>query len=334
MKIKRYKEQGKTIEDDLIKLISKGVEKIDIISPLNNKEFLFKWVLEYEIAKGKRILYILSSEEGLDKVKSFINKEYLNYLGNISSKETKGKINLCTYNMALYLNETYDIVIYDEVNSRPHLRKNIEKTIDKLCCSYGTKIAYSFERIFNSDNFLVFLGNGSFQPVVEPRIIQTRVNIEEEIPLNVYEYLLWSIKMGRKIIIYTPSDEKVDKVYDYINGIKDRLTDNIFKKKSGEENRKQVSKFIVASMGIMITNDFKETFQGIYSTNIMLFFADDRSFTYMDLVYISSKINGFFPKDREEVLFVCNVETEDMNKCRDALREINKEAWSQGIFRL
>lgn len=334
-KNRKNKRHSPTIEDSIIKQISKGVEKLNIISPLNNSEFIFQRVFDYALKKDKNILYILSSEEGIDKLKSDIGKDNLNYLGDINSKKGKGKINLCTYNMALYLNETYDLVIYDEVNSRPHNNQTvIIKVMEKLCNSYGTMIAYSFEKIFEKENVLFTFGKEINSPIVEPRIIQTRVNLEEELSLNVYEYLVWSIKMNKKVIIYVPCEEKVDKVYDYLEVIKDRLIENIYKKKNSEDSRKQISKFIVSAIGIIVTNDFNETFEGVHSTNIMLFFADDRTLTYKDLVYISSKINRFSQNQREEILFVCNEETENMNKCKDALRELNKEAWSQGVLRL
>ena len=46
-------------------------------------------------------------------------------------------------------------------------------------------------------------------PIIEPRVItRTRINLNIDIPLVVFDYLNWSIMSNRKVIIFFTPDEK------------------------------------------------------------------------------------------------------------------------------
>lgn len=327
---KTKKNSKKSAEDKILESFIKSVHKINVISPLNNKSSVFNKVLECAIREGKKVLYIINKDkETLD-----LSKNVVNYIDSPVDKINKYKINMCNYNIALYIEEKFDLIIYDEINSRPmYSNESICKLMNSLCSSYGTMISYSVESIFKNGLTIYNLKEDFRTPIAEPRFITTRINLEEEIPNGVYEYLKWSINSNNKIIIYVPDKDKVDKVYKNLNEIKSKLTVNLFRRRSDDPGRKRLIKFLLAEEGILITDDFSEEYIGLKAVNIMVFFADSNTFNYKDLVYISSRVNRILKNTKEEVIFISNNETDNMDRCRSILRELNKKAWEEGFFK-
>lgn len=327
-KAKRFSK--KSVGDKILDSFMKRVHKVNVISPLNNKASIFNKTLEFGVKERKKILYIINKDrEVID-----LSKDMVNYLNTANDAAKVGKINICNHNIAFYLEEKFDLIIYDEINSRPmYSRESIYKLMNSLCNSYGTMITYSIEVVFNGELAIYNLKEDLNNPIVEPRFITTRLNLEEVIPNGVYEYLKWSINSNNKVIIYVPQKEQVDKIYKNIHEIKESLTNNIYRVKSDDPGKKRFIKFLLAEEGILITDDFNKEHIGLKAVNIMVFFADSNIFTYKDLVYISSRINRVLKNTKEEIMFICNSETEDMDKCRGILRELNKKAWEVGYFK-
>ncbi len=327
---KTKKISKKSIEDKILGSVMKKVRKINVVSPLNNRAAIFNKTLDYAIAEGKKILYIINK----DKDAIDLSAGLANYIDDPYCEAVVGKINICSHNVGIYLEEKFDLIIYDEVNSRPmYTRESISKLMCSISGSYGTMITYSIEPVFRSGITIYNLKEDLECPIAEPRFISTRVKLEEGIPNCVYDYLKWSINTNNKVIIYVPHKEQVDKIYKGLKDIKDNLTSNIYRVKSDDSGRKRFIRFLLAEEGILITDDFNEEHIGLKPVNIMVFFADSDVFTYKDLVYISSRVNRVLKNTKEEVMFICNNETEDMDKCRSILRELNKKAWEQGYFR-
>jgi late competence protein required for DNA uptake (superfamily II DNA/RNA helicase) len=337
--IKPHREVGKIsrkpIEDMILDGVKERLHKINIISALNNKEQIFNKVFNWCFKENKKILYIINTDIEDVKILGLINRSLINCIEGENDISYTGKVNICTHSRALYLKEKFDFIIYDEINSRPrYSRESINKIMKHACNSYGTMVSYSMEPIFNKELTLYNLRKDRQVPLVEPRVIVTRMNIEEEIPMGVYEYLKWSINTNRKVIIYAPDDKKANNVYKCLCNLEDKLTKNIFKNIIGVNNKKELSKFLLSEYGILVTNDFNENYSGMHPLNVMIFFADDDSFDYKDLVYISSKVNRRTMFEGEEVIFICNNETKHMDRCKNILRELNKRAWEEGVLKL
>lgn len=325
----------KSIEDTILDGAKKKLHKINIISALNNKKEIFNKLFNWCFKENKKILYIINTDIEEVKILGLINRNLINSIEGEKDIAYKGKVNICTHSRALYLKEKFDFIIYDEINSRPrYSNESISKLMDYVCNNYGTMISYSMEPIFHNELILYNLRKDKQVPIAEPRVIVTRVNIEEEIPMSVYEYLKWSINTNKKVIIYAPNDEKTDKVYNYLSNINHKLTKNIFKDVEGKGDKKELSKFLLAEYGVLVTDNYNENYYGIHPLNVMIFFADNDNFDYKDLVYMSSKINRRSMADREEVIFLCNSETEHMDRCKNILRELNKRAWEEGVLKL
>ncbi|MEG1870597.1 MAG: hypothetical protein RR192_01200 [Peptostreptococcaceae bacterium] len=328
------KVSNKPIEERILDGIMRNLNNINVISSLNNKTPIFNEGFNWCLKEKKRILYIINLDRKDVDILGIISKGLINYIDDKNSRVHSDKINVCTHNRALYIDEKFDLVIYDEINARPrYSRESIINVMNYRCNNYGIMIGYSVELIFGNELTLFNFKKHKQIPIVEPRIITTRMNVEEEIPMGVYEYLEWSINTNRKVIIYVPDNEKVDRIFKYLHHIQDKLTRNIFKKKIGKFDRNDISEFLASDYGILVTDDLNENYT-IHPVNIMVFFADSIDFNYKDLIYISSKVNRLSMTEREEVIFLCNCETENMDKCREILRELNKKAWEEGFLKL
>lgn len=323
-------------ENSILDYVKIGNEAINIISPLYNKSNIFAGLFNWCIKENKTVIYIVNNEIGIQVFNDIYGGTFFeNICLSEKSNNMKKMVHVSTYNMALYYRETYDVVIYDEVNSRTTNNKmTIISLMEKLKNSYGLMIGYSFESIFDREPTIYNYDNSHKLPLVEPRIMATKVTLEKEIPNNVYEYLRWAITMGRKIIIYVPIANKINSVYKSFLIIKNMLGCDIFIQESNNDDRRQVGKFLNSSKGIIITNDFYEDYKSPYCTDIIIYFSDCNTVTYKDLVYITGRASRKGNGLEEEVLFLCNSETEAMEKCKSIFRELNKGAWSQGLLKL
>jgi late competence protein required for DNA uptake (superfamily II DNA/RNA helicase) len=172
------------------------------------------------------------------------------------------------------------------------------------------------------------------RPLIEPRIINTRINVNEDLPLVVYDYISWSIFSGKKVIIYVPDDEKVENISNYLLNFKDQLTKNIYIYKRTQKNKNVIEKFKVSVKGIIITDCFEQEEMELQEVNVMVFFADNELFDYKKLVYLTSRANKCLSESREEVIFLSNETSEEMDKAKDILRELNRKAWEEGFLNI
>ena len=106
---------------------------------------------------------------------------------------------------------------YETVNLEIKNRNQIIEVLEHLFLYCNKLIIYSIEKLTPSGEVLDVLALNRKQPFVEPRYITTRVNLEEEIPYRVYEYIEWFKKNCEKAIILLPNEKKVNKIYENFN---------------------------------------------------------------------------------------------------------------------
>lgn len=325
------------IEDKLLNHLRKKVEKINVVSFFYNTPRIFQKVISYALAHKKTVLYITNElRDNISLVNHFTREGYkFNYINYEFEGVSKDKINICTHNRALYLREKFDLIIYDDINSIPiHQKESIIRLLENLCNSYGTIITYSIESIFEDNITLFHPISNNGRPLIEPRIINTRINVNEDLPLVVYDYISWSIFSGKKVIIYVPDDEKVENISNYLLNFKDQLTKNIYIYKRTQKNKNVIEKFKVSVKGIIITDCFEQEEMELQEVNVMVFFADNELFDYKKLVYLTSRANKCLSESREEVIFLSNETSEEMDKAKDILRELNRRAWEEGFLNI
>ncbi len=333
----RFKKKDKfekgLVEDKLLQFYKEKKEKVNIISFLGNKRKVFNDIISIALKESKKVLYITTEVSNSIDI---LNKFKINILSTKLTSSHSNKVNVCTPSEALYLTDKFNLVIYDDINSYPLVSKeSIGKIMKRLVSSYGLMIAYSIEPIFDNESILYCTHDKYIKtPLIEPRIITTRLKIEEDIPMVVYEYLLWAINSNSNVLIYVPSEEKGEKIYNYLLNIKEKLTEKIFLSNAPIESNSSIKKIMNKEGFILVTNNFKMDYPTLKKLNIMIFFADNYRFNYKELVYLVSKVKMDINSNRQEAIFLCNDENEHMDKAKDILRELNKRAWDEGALKL
>ncbi|WP_243186804.1 hypothetical protein [Clostridium muellerianum] len=308
--------------------------------PYNSAEIFIK-VIMYYVLNNKKIAYITNETSNkvdvIEKIKKYT--EFRNYAYLRGSKIQSSALlkvgnlyNICS------LREKFDLIIYDDINSFPI--KNAHETVNFISkiSKYNTKvITYAVESILRSQKEFLLPVKDNKNPVIEPRTILTRIDINKDIPFMVYDYLKWSISCGRKVIIYVPDKEKVQKVHVYVKRYCLSFTKSVmklYKENDYNINKRIINNFEKIKNSIVITNSFYEVFSNIKNTDIMVYFADNPEFDYKKLIYLCASVGRSERDLKGEVIFLANEETEDMEKAKNMTRNFNKEAWEMGLLKI
>jgi len=327
------------ISKDILRCILNGEKRIDVISAFYNSSDIFlKTIITYANEK-KNILYITNEDERSIEIIYFINNfsnlsQYI-YPVETNYSSVNEYLHICNHENALELQEKFDLVIYNDIRSFPKYNKQqIRKILLKKCKAQGTAIAYCIENVLNEGTTIMFPLKNTNIPIIEPRIITTRINLSIDIPLVVYEYLNWSIISNRKVIIFTPDEEKAIAVFEYLSNFKKKLSENIFLFISKKSDDAIQIKFMNKDKGIIVTNDFEENCLEFHSVNVIIYFADDIKFNHKQLLCLSSKVGRHENSLRGEAIFLANVETVQMEEAKNIARKFNEKAWERGLLNI
>jgi len=327
------------VSKEILKCALDGNRRIDVISAFyNSSDILLETIIAFA-NKKKDILYITNEDERCTDISYFINKfsnmgKYVYYVdANYSSQ--KEKIHICNHEDALKLEGEFDLVIYNDIRSFPKYNKQqIGRIILKTCKAEGIAIAYCVEDVFDQGSTIMFPLKNTNTPIIEPRIITTRINLSTDIPLVVYEYLNWSIISNRKVVIFTPDAQKATAVFEYLSILKEKLSENLFLFIAGKSDDYIKLKFMSKERGIMVTNDFEESSVKFHFIDVIVYFADDEKFNHKQLLCLSSKVGRYESEDRGEAIFLANAETEQMDEAKSIARKFNEKAWERGLLNI
>ncbi|MCB2293194.1 hypothetical protein LGK95_06625 [Clostridium algoriphilum] len=327
------------ISKEILKCQINGKKRIDVVSAFYNSSDIFLRTIISYVNDKKNILYITNEDERCIDIIYYINK--FSNLGQYTySTETNyisvnEYLHICSHENALKLKEKFDLVIYNDIRSFPKYNKQqIKKILLKMCKVDGTSIAYCVENVLSEGNTIMFPLKNTNIPIIEPRIITTRINLSMDIPLVVYEYLNWSIISNRKVIIFTPDEEKANAVFAYLSNFKKKLSENIFLFISKKSDESIKVNFMNKDKGIIVTNDFEETYLEFHSVDVIVYFADNIKFNHKQLLCLSSKVGRYENTQGGEAIFLANVETVQMDKAKTIARKFNEKAWERGLLNI
>lgn len=325
------------ISKEILKYSLEGKKRIDIVSVFyNSSDILLEVIIAYANEK-KDILYITNEEEASIDIIYFINKfsnlgKYV-YSPETSYSSVNEYLHICNHENALKLHEKFDLVIYNDIRSFPkYSKQQIKSILLKMCKGESIAIAYSIENVLGDSDSISFPLKSNKIPIIEPRIITTRINLSMDIPLVVYEYLNWSIISNRKVIIFTPDEEKASAVFEYLSNFKAKLSENLFLFISKKSDATIPIKFMNKTKGIIVTNDFEESYLEFHAVDVIVYFADNIKFNHKQLLYLSSKVGRYENIQRGEAIFLANALTMQMDKAKNMAREFNEKAWEKGLL--
>ncbi|MBU3093258.1 hypothetical protein K2F40_12245 [Clostridium sp. CM028] len=327
------------ISKEILRCSLNSKKRIDVVSMFyNSSDILLETIIEY-VNEKKNILYITNENQRSIDIIYFINK-FSNLGQYVYSPETNyGSVNeylhICNHENALKLQEKFDLIIYNDIRSFPkYTKQQIKKVLLRMCKANSVAIAYSVENVLSEGTPIMFPLKNNNIPIIEPRIITTRINLSTDIPLVVYQYLNWSIISNRKVIIFTPDEEKTIAVFEYLCNFKEKLSENIFLFISKKSDANIKVKFMNEDEGIIVTNDFEESYLEFHSIDVIVYFADNDKYNHKQLLYLSSKVGRYESIQRGEAIFLANVETVQMDKAKNIARKFNEKAWERGLLNI
>ncbi len=311
---------------------------LNIISPPYNTSLILIEAIMKFIDEGKNVLYITGeTEKNIEsilyfrKYTKFRNYTYLRNGAIISNSN----LNFTCYSKAVTVHKKYDLVIYDDIRSYPRYSNyEILDIVNKCCSDTGKIIAYSIARIFNRSEEIVIPIRNDKMPIAEPRVITTRIDVNKDVPFVVFEYIKWSISVGKRVIIFVPDDSKVFNVTSYIYKYFKSITHNIFFYSMNDKSAKVIKEFQKYKDSIVVTDDFDAICDRDDSKNIIVFFADENYYDYKKLVYFCGRTGKGDMVNRGEVIYLAREENKEIDLAKKITRGFNKMAWEKGLLSL
>lgn len=318
-----------------------GEQFLNVITVPHNSSLIFTKAINSYISEGKKILYITNEREEyidiLSNMRKYTSSKSYTYLRSPKIELQKNLV-VCNYKNALKIDNKFDLVIYDDIRSSPIYSKyEIIDVMARNCKDRGKLINFSIESIFKNKREIVLPVYENRMPIIEPRVINTKIDLNNDIPYNVYDYLRWNIEYEKKVIIYVPNKDKLISVFRYLSVYFKDLNRGLLYFSKDSEDSKILFNFMKMKMGIIITDDFKEKTYSISKDkriNEVVFFANDRVFDYKKLVYFCGETASIKRNIMRELIFLGNEETGDMDKAKSIIRNFNKEAWEKGLLNI
>ena len=318
------------------KWYNKQSKILNITTNPYNTTLIFIDIIKLLIEENKRVLYIWNGEKCNNEIIKELKKEGLEFKYSCN-KEKNGSESLAFINFKDIecIKEYYDLCIIDDISCYSTLSKEELRCGLEYVYIYCKRIiSYSIEKIVRMGTNLELIDLVRSKVFVEPRIITTRVKLDEDMPYTLYDYLVWFKNNNRKVIIYAPSEEKVNKIYNYyteeikIKGV------NIIKLLKGETKKEIENISNIKDRSIfIITNFIKEYSIYTESIDIVALFADEKFYNHKKILYFCADVGkNSNSKSVGEVLLVSKDISEDMYLVKDITRRYNKNRWEKGLL--
>jgi len=307
-----------------------------ITLPHNSADIFVKTIFRY-IIENKKVLYITDEKDNIQLIESIKRKSEFRGYTHLRNPFSNLDSNLVISNFKTSenLEREFDLVIYDEINSVPmHENDSILNLVEKVSHGSSKRIFYSVESIFPNKNEIILPVKDRKVPMIEPREIITRIDINKDIPYVVYDYLKWSINNNRNVLIYVPSEEKVERVYKYIYKYCLDISSNISFFIKDKSDIKIIVNFYKRKKAIMVTDEFSMAAESLTNTDIMVYFANDEVFSHKILTHLCSRVARTERDSRGEAILLCSEKNENIEAAKEIARNFNKEAWERGFLKI
>ena len=298
-----------------------------------NTSIIFSSLINKILYDNGKILYVWCCSDK-DRVKKR-KREYYNILiGEQEKKHIGDNIKFITIDELIDVYDDFDLVIFDDITIFSSISKEkLRESVEEVYWKSKKIIIYSSEYIFPIGNKmeLVYLLNNV--PIVEPRFVLTRIRLEQDIPLALYEYLKWFKKNKKRALIIVPTEYMLNKVYNnYYHTLKD--DDIRVVKYTKEQNFRFVEDILegYSDTVFIITNSIGNYINYIDDLNIVMLFSDDELYTYKDIIYLCGSLKvtkEFLP----EILLVSKEISQDMDKSKDITRGFNQSLWERKLLK-
>lgn len=301
--------------------------------PFNSIE-IFSNIINKVLYENKKILYIFCNEEK-DYIKVRINEIYKFLDNTISSKQLESNIHFVTIGDIEETGESYDLAIVDDISLFSKISNEyIRESIENIYWKSSKVIIYSSEYIFPMGERIELPYILSDEPMVEPRLMSTRIRLEENIPISLFEYFKWFKESKRIVLLVVPSEEKLNKVYNHYYEVLRDLDIRVVRYTKNQDFKfiKEIIDGYSDSLFI-VTNNCGQYMNNILNVNIIILFADDIYYSYKKLVYMCASLDNS-REIQSELIMVSREVSQDMDCAKNITREFNKSLWEKQYLKL
>ena len=309
---------------------NKKVKTLSIIAPPFNTLLIFEKLIVDIVKRHGKVLYIWGEDGENKEILDMIRKYATIDITHSAMEEGEGlnNINQVNYKNVEKIIGNYELTIFDDISVFSRISKQAI-AVKYLWISHLSNkvILYTVDRAITIGDTIEMAHTYKNFPFVEPRVLSTRIDLKQDIPYMVYDYLKWFLDKNKNAIIYVPDEESLNIVYEYYsNKLKIQDTKVICISKN-EKISRNILKIKDRSV-IIITDWLEYEIESYKVENAIVLFADSKKYNYKKLIYICGKI-GAVNRKLPEVLLVANEITEDMNKAKIIAQGFNKKVWDR-----
>ena len=296
--------------------------------PFNTVD-IFSNIINKVLQENRKVLYVFCSGE-----KEYI-KERVNYIYEfideaINIKQLDKNLHCITISNIENISEDYDLVIIDDITLFSKISNEyIRDAIENIYWKSKKIIIYSSEYIFPIGEKIDLPYMLSEGPIIEPRLMNTRIRLEENIPLSLFEYFKWFKENKRIVLIIVPSEEKLNKVYNHYYEVLRQLGIRVVRY-TKNQNFNFIKEIIdgYSDALFIVTNNCGQYMNSIVNINIIVLFADDIYYSYKKIVYMCGSINST-REIQSELIMVSKDISQDMDNAKSITREFNRRLWEK-----
>ena len=302
-------------DNEIINLVSHPFYDLKLISLFLKNQFIEK----------SRVLYITENEE-------YVLKQFIKYGVNYNEL-----ITFTTPFSTIDNKIKTDLIIFDDINGKSTIEdSSIIPMLKGVSCR--KKIILSMKELVKYNKMHIM--NDKLTYFKEPRSIQTKIDLNNDMPHVIFQFIEWFMLNKSKVILITKDLFSSKSIYGYMKkyvSLSPKLN-NLFiytdyKSFKDFDNNAKADSYVYITSKV-----FLEEFQDIIykdkkhmeNFNILVFFASDKAFNYKNLLHICGMYN--FLKDcKNEVIFVSNEENNDILTAKKISRNYNKKIWEWGL---
>lgn len=312
---------------------TKKTKVLNIKTRPYNTSYVFSNIINRVLSDGGKILYVWCNTE-IQNYYIYKEKFYSTLFEGKTNCEFNKNIDFIIIDEVAKVEEDYDLVIIDDISKFSKVAvEDIRDAVEAIYWRSMKIIVYTCEILFPiGEKFeLVYLPDTNL--MVEPRIINTRIRLDQDIPLTLYEYFKWFKETKKKVVIVIPSEEKLNKIFNYYyRTLKDDQI-RVVRYVRGQSFHyiKEITDGYSSSIFIL-TNYIGEYVKEIDYLNVVVLFADDLMYSYKKFLYLSGALTL---KDNvmSEVIFVSKEVSSHMDLAKNMIREFNKILWEKKLIR-
>lgn len=318
------------------KWYNKQSKILTIITNPYNSALIFLPLIESILKQNKKILYVWGGTDcNKEIIENLKKNDYKFKYSYMEENDGAGNLVFVNFKNVNKIHDCYELCIIDDISMYSFIsREEFREYVEYLYLCSKRMIIFSIEKIVNMGRFISISDLTRNKPFVEPRIITTRVKLDEDMPYTLYDYLMWFKTDNRKVIIYVPTEEKVNKLYNYyIEELKIKDV-KIIKFLKGENIKEIDSLYKLKNKSVfVITNNIREYKIDTENINIVALFSDEIFYNYKKIIYFCADVGKNIKGHKiGEVILVAKEISEDMDLAKEITRGYNKEIWEKGLL--